>query len=893
VKVFSKFVIREIIPPTMVSLIIFTFVFLMATIARLAENLIEYQYTLAETGLLLFYNLPAILGYVIPMSLLLGIIVGLNRLSADSEVIALNSSGISSYSFLFPLLTIAVFAWLANTWLLTEAVPWANEESGKIVLEHSREVISAEVKPHIFNEDFPGFIIYVNDIDEDDNRRWKQVFIYDSSDNDYPKAILSRRADLISRSSNGTLDLNMAVSYIYTFPRNEPGQPSAVSRADNNTFHLMEEDSLDERRADTTDNRSKTIPQLLEDIGREENYLLFRTTVRNGAVNPQEINVSMAVAGEEVAAKSIEIPQTGGGDSALEIPLRLTPGYEKHPIKLRITQGQRTLLEQDLTVSDFTDRQYSYTVARHIRGNRNLELINSKLIRQKTNAYWIEIHKKFALPFTCIIFALLGLPLGLSSRRGGKAYGYVVGISIFIIYWGLHITGERLALYERVSPALGMWMPNFIFGLMAILLLFLRRRAELRVPGLGQFLLRIRMPEDETQEAAEPGGKPSEARMRASETRRHVEEQIGRAFNFPLIIDRYLIKTFLMAFLLVFAIVYAVFSLVNFIDINNDIQKNNVDQSILIDYFQFVAPETIRWVLPISTLMGTMICFALLSKNSEVIAFKSSGVSIYRLSLPVIFMSLVISIFAFYNNDFLIPATAPRLAEIKGIIRDRPVQTTRDPSNRWVLGEEKNRIYHFQLYNEDERRLEELHVYEIDPESYQLRQHVYVRQAVWGEDSWVADNGWITRFSETTRTPEEITSTRELPIPEYPTYFGQEIKPSDQMNYTELTDYIGTLDSYGFSTTRENFDLNWKLSFPFLPLVMTLLGLPFAFTAAKRSGPMTGISISVGLVIVYWGIMSLFRALGQTGLLPALLAAWAPNIAFLGIGALLFATLRS
>ena len=892
-KIFSKFVIKEITAPAMVSLVTFTFVFLMATIARLAENLIEYQYTLAETGLLLFYNLPAILGYVIPMALLLGIIVGLNRLSADSEVIALTSSGVSSHSFLFPLLGIAVFAWLGNTWLLTEAVPWANEESGKIVLEHSREVISAEVKPHIFHEDFPGFIIYVNDIDENDNRRWKQVFIYDSSDNSYPKAILARHADLISRSSGGTLDLNMAVSYTYTFPRDEPGQPSAVSRAVNNTFHLMEEESLEERNANASDIRAKTVPELLENIDREENYMIFRASVRNGAGSPQNIHVSMTVAGEEVAADSLEVPQTTGGETLLEIPLRLTPGYERHPLKLQISQGRRKLLEQDFTVSDFADRQYSYSVARHVRGDSNLELINSKLIRQKTNAYWIEIHKKFSLPFTCIIFALLGLPLGLSSRRGGKAYGYVVGISIFIIYWGLHITGERLALYERVSPALGMWMPNFIFGLIAVLLLFLRRRAELRVPGLGQFLLRIRTPEDETPETAEPGEDEYKTKKRARKSGRGVEEQIGRAYGFPLIVDRYLIKTFLTAFLLVFVIVYAVFSLVNFIDVNNDIQKNNVDQAILIDYFQFVAPETIRWVLPISTLMGTMISFALLSKNSEIIAFKSSGVSIYRLSVPVIFMALVVSIFAFYNNDFLIPATAPRLAEIKGIIRDRPIQTTRDPRNRWVLGEEKNRIYHFQLYNEDERLLEELHVYDIDPVSYQLRQHIYARQAEWSDDSWVSDNGWITYFSGTTRSPTEITSVQELPIPEHPTYFGQEIKPSDQMSYSELTDYVDTLAAYGFATTRENFDLYWKLSFPFLPLVMTLLGLPFAFTTARRSGPMTGISISIGLVIVYWGMMSLFRALGQTGLLPALLAAWAPNIAFIGFGALLFATLRS
>jgi len=445
------------------------------------------------------------------------------------------------------------------------------------------------------------------------------------------------------------------------------------------------------------------------------------------------------------------------------------------------------------------------------------------------------------------------------SASARAAAAYVVGITIFVLYWGILTTGERLALYERVSPALGIWAPNIIFGAAAILLLFLRRRAELRLPGLGAFLYRIRPQEKEDADAGI--GKQASAGSRGKAVRSTSnDERVGRVLGFPLVLDRYMIKTFLTMFALVFLIVYAVFSLVSFIDINNDIQKNNVDQAILIDYFQFVAPETIRWVIPISTLMGTMICFALLSKNSEVIAFKSSGVSIYRISIPVIVMALLISVFSFYNNDFLIPATAPRLAEIKGIIRARPVQTTHDPRNRWVLGEDKNRIYHFQHYNEQQRQIDELHVFDIEPENYQLSRYIYVRQAKWENGAWVAGSGWITTYSGTHRTPTEITSLQRLPIEEPPTYFGQEIKPSDQMGFAELSDYIETLDAYGFSTTREKFDLHWKLSFPFLPLVMTFLGLPFAFRTARRGGALSGIFISILMVIIYWGMMSLFRS---------------------------------
>ena len=892
-RVLSKLVIREVIPPMTIALAIFTFVFLMRTIADLAEKLIEYQYTLDEIGRLLVYSIPAILGYVIPMSLLLGVIVGLNRLSADSEVIAITSSGINTHSFLFPLMGIAVIAWMANTWILTEAVPWANEAYSEIILSHTREVVAAEVHPRVFNEDFPGFILYIHDVDKDNNRRWQNVFIYDQNDPDYPRTTLARHADLITRRGSGTVDLNMAVSHTYTFPRDEPGQPSAVSRAVNNTFHLVEKDDLESQDDSAKDNRAKTIDELLGDVVREENVIVFRASVFNRGNQPQNVDVEMSVAGETVASDSVSVPPSGSSEKALQIPLRLVAGYEKQPLTIRVKQNGREIISREFSVEEFADRLYSYAVELQTDGVGGLELRNSKLLRQKTNAYWIEIHKKFALPFTCIIFALLGLPMGLSSRRGGKAYGYVVGITIFILYWGLLTTGERMALYERLSPAMGIWLPNIIFGVAAIFLLFFRRRTEIKIPLLSAFLFRLRAADNEETPAGSDGVKPaSPARHRHEHS--VSDEHLGRVIGFPLLVDRYMIRTFIKMFVLVFLTVYAVFSLVNFIDINNDIQKNNVDPAILIDYFQYVAPDTIRWVIPISTLMGTMICFALLSKSSEVIAFKSSGISIYRISIPIVVMALMISVFSFYNNDILIPSTASRLAEIKGVIRNRPVQTMRDPRNRWVLGENRNRIYHFQYYNEEERRIEELHIFDINPESYELSRHIFVREADWDDDEgWEANEGWITSFRGTTRNAVEIAPAQPLPIAELPTYFGQEIKPSDQMNYAELSNYIDTLDAYGFATTRETFDLHWKLSFPFLPLVMMLLGLPFAFTTARRGGALTGIFVSILFVIIYWGMMSLFRALGQSGLLPALMAAWAPNIAFLGVGALLFATLRS
>lgn len=109
-----------------------------------------------------------------------------------------------------------------------------------------------------------------------------------------------------------------------------------------------------------------------------------------------------------------------------------------------------------------------------------------------------------------------------------------------------------------------------------------------------------------------------------------------------------------------------------YIDRSNEIQKNDVDPTIILDFFKYQAPETIQWIIPISTLMATMICFGILSKYLEVTAFKSSGISIYRLSVPVIFMAVVMSVLTFANQDFIVPKTSDDLARVKAIIENGP-----------------------------------------------------------------------------------------------------------------------------------------------------------------------------------------------------------------------------
>lgn len=888
-KMMSKLIIREIIPPMLISLVIFTFVFLMRTIAELAARLIEYQYSLGEVFQLLIFSIPWILGYVIPMSFLLGVILGLNRLSSDSEIIALVSGGISAHSLLIPILAIGSVAWLVNTWILTDALPLSNSAYTSIVENHVAEVINSEINPREFNKNFPGFVVFVQDIDNQTGT-WKQVFIFNNNDPDAPQVTLSKQAQIIESQTTGSIDLFLPSFNRYTFPFSDDKSPSSVVNGTNDKFRIVDSKELNKQRAAAKDIRAKSVDELLSDVARDENRVVFTAKLKNESKDLRDINlkVDLQASGLDKITQSEEITSR---EKDLEFDFQLPQKIGSRELKYTVSAQNNVLLEKSFTIKDFKEGGVNIILSSTRDDNLGLSLINPKITRKRTNLYWIEIHKKFALPFTCIIFAFLGMPLGLSSRRGGKAYGYIVGIVIFVAYWGLLSTGERLATYERLSPALGIWMPNIVFGVIA-LFLFIRRRVEIRLPVLSSFLLRIRTNEDFVSQTL--GASPQtdkKSKVKSSDVMR--EGKLARTMGFPLVLDRYIIKTYLSMFAIVFFAMYTVFTLIQYVDVNNEIQKNNVDPSILVDFFLYQIPETVLWILPISTLMATMISFGLLNKNLEITAFKSSGISIFRLSVPVIILALLVSLLGFYNQDIIIPKTAGKLEEIKSIVRNRPHDFGNDPTNRWILSENQNKIYFFHHYDGPRQFIDEIHLFDINPRTHLLNKWIFAQRVKWNNNHWKADRSITFSYSEDGKTQRVTDNNYILPMEEKPGYFDQDFRPSDQMSYAELSDYVNTLDRYGLSTVREEFELDWKLSFPFLPIVMTLLGLPFAFASPRKGGALAGIFVSIAMVIIYWGMMSLFKALGQTGLLPALLAAWSPNIIFLGIGLLLFSALRS
>ena len=489
------------------------------------------------------------------------------------------------------------------------------------------------------------------------------------------------------------------------------------------------------------------------------------------------------------------------------------------------------------------------------------------------NLAWVEIHKKFAFPFACIVFGILGLPLGITNRRGGKSSGFSLSIAIIVFYYVLINNGEQLAALGRIPPFVGMWAANlFLLGLGIYLLRRANRDAGARsdagpLARMQRAIVARFRPKRPAGAAA--SAEPDEGSSLLSQL----------DITFPNILDRYILREFLKVLLLVLVSVMALFTIIDYTEIARDVRDNDIAIHTLLAYYRFLVFEVLNWTLPISVLVATLVTFGMMSKNNEVTAFKSGGVSLFRVALPIVAVAGLISVFAYFILDFVLPYSSQRVANYRREIEGKRPLASASQQRLWFLGKGPYLI-NFLSYNRDRQELSQVQVFEFDPSEFRLTRRVYAQRARWDGKGWAFDGGWMASFPaghDYSFTP--ILKPITLFYQETPQDFETELKTPEQMTYAQLRRYIDTIRKTGYAADELSVKLYQKTSWPVISLVMALIALPFAFRIGRR-GALYGIGIALILGIFYWMIFAVFTKFGEVGNLPPLLSAWTANILF-------------
>lgn len=357
------------------------------------------------------------------------------------------------------------------------------------------------------------------------------------------------------------------------------------------------------------------------------------------------------------------------------------------------------------------------------------------------------------------------------------------------------------------------------------------------------------------------------------------------------ILDRYIIRQFLstvifglVTFLLIFVVIDMMEHLDDFIDANAPLMT-------IVQYYLAFTPEIIKLMTPVAMLLGALFVVGRLTNQNELPAMKSSGLSLYRFLTPFILVALAVSILSIYFNGWIVPYANQKKASIE--------RTNLRPSlsNRSMLPlffqDGKTRLVSINYYESVKQVGYRVSVEEFaDSNATVLRRRYDARQMEWGHpwanegdslrDGWILINGGIREFEgETERiTPFNRMALGRLSIS--PTDIEKKQRKPDEMNYTDLREFITNQQKAGQDVSRWLVDYHNKIAFPFASVIVVLFGVPFA-SIKRRSGIAIDFGVCVAVTFIYLGFMKTSQVFGYNGDLNPLLTAWLANIIFLAL----------
>ena len=766
-RILTRYILGEVSSHALIGTGIFTFVIFTKELGQILELVVRNSAPLPSAIELFLLIIPGALTITLPAGVLIGVLLGLSRLAADSEITAMKASGVGVWRFLRILSIFFVAAWalaLANSvYLAPRSTQALSDLQGKL----KGSQVSFEIQPRVFYEGFPKLVLYVHDVKNAPGAAiWKGVFIADISNPSAPRVTLAERGILVSEGEN-RLHLHLT----------------------NGSSHETDATAPDKYQISTFDETD--LP--------------------------------------------ISLPQPAAKDqppaAIAQVPTWHLPALAK---------------------TSRTEAQSRW--------------------------YWIEFHRRFALPTACFVLGLVGFPLGLSAKKGGKSTGFVLTIILVFAYYFVSLLGVSLARQGKVSPGFGVWLADLACLALGVFLLWRSERRPFEIAlvkgSWASFKSRF-----QRGTLLVPSG-PAENVFERAATRKRV----FRA-SFPMILDDYLMRDFTFNLALVVGALLALSLIFTVFELLGDILKNQVSPYIVAEYLLNVTPYFLYNVAQYGVLLAVLITLGLMQRSNEVTALKATGISVYRVIVPVLLIAVMLAVGLFLSDQFYLPHTNKRQDALLNRIKGRPAQTYLNPYRKWIFGQHST-IYYYQVFDSDRNQFGDLSVFQFDPRTFQLVNRISTDRARWDErlHRWVCTSGWERSFQGAAirdYRPFEVSTFNAVSEP--PEYFKKEVKQSLEMNYEQLRRYIHDLQQGGFEVVKLRVQLQKKIAFPVITFVMGVLAIPFALSAGKR-GAMAGVATAIGIAIVYSVVSGLFEAMGNISQLPPVLAAWSPDVIFALVG---------
>ena len=360
VTILFKYLLKEIFPPFCVNLMVFCCIFLISRMLDVTRLIVNYQMDIFSVLRIVANSIPSFLIFVLPMSVMMGVLLALLRLSSDNEILAIKSGGVHIYRLLPPVLFFAISGFIITLFMTTYGAPASRMATKKLLLQIIQSNLNVGLKERTFNDRFKGVMLYVTTIDQKTGML-KHLFVQDHQNKKNIRTIIANRGKIISDSETGRFQLQL--------------YDGVINQVDQD-----------------------------------------QSSVYSVHFDKYYFNIDL----NQIFKKAQKESQKSYKDMSLkELKATLGPSFQDSEYKLRL----------------------------------------------------MEYHKKFAIPFACIVLSLLAMPLGIGNQSQRRSFGIVLGLIFFLLYYLLLSLSAGIAESSGLPVAVCIWSPNIIITILAIYLL--------------------------------------------------------------------------------------------------------------------------------------------------------------------------------------------------------------------------------------------------------------------------------------------------------------------------------------------------------------------------------------------------------------------------------------
>lgn len=572
-----RYILKEHLFPFLFAMGIIILVFLLnlvfSELGRFLNKGLEFR-LIAE---FIWLNMASIIAMAAPMAVLVATIMAFGRLSGDNEVTAMKAGGVSMLYTIVPVLIAAAFLTWGLVWFNNNILPEYNHKSRMLAMKIAGQRPTLNLEAGVVMKNIPDLSILVQKITEKaDTAFVEAITIEDNRSGDKNKYIFAERGKIYSSPQTGSIYLHLYNGEMHELNLNKMEQYTRLAFPQQKISIALPDLYQNQGDSDYRGDREKSARKLRNEI-KTNNLLIKERQSRLSSLVNQYFNTCYP--GDVITLENNE-------NSRLGQPLLMQSRSKTERARFLAQLRKENLrLQQQITAEMTVLHQYH-------KANNNLA---------------VEVHKKYSLPFACIVFVLIGAPLGVMTRRGGMALAGGISFGFFLLYWATLIAGEQLADSGLFSPFWAMWLANILVGTAGIIIIIISLRG-------AKIKLKIQF-----------------------------------------ILGRYILSEHFGPFVFAMSVITLVFLLnLVFRELGRILSKG-LEFGLVVEFFFLNLAWIVALAVPMAVLVATIMAFGRLSGDNEITAMKAGGVSVIHMIQPVFIASIVLAIGLIWFNNNILP----------------------------------------------------------------------------------------------------------------------------------------------------------------------------------------------------------------------------------------------